>query len=79
MCADVSENMLETGRKLAKEERLEGSIEFKVADITGMACFGDGSFDSCKRIIAPMMLSFDFKGTPTIVLSVSISALGRLF
>lgn len=45
VCADLSEGMLAAGRTLAKEEGLEGSIGFKVADITDMACFEDASFD----------------------------------
>ncbi|MFX0101637.1 MAG: class I SAM-dependent methyltransferase [Candidatus Hodarchaeota archaeon] len=45
VCADVSEKMLEVGRKLAKDEVLEGSVEFKIVDITDMSCFDDSTFD----------------------------------
>jgi ubiquinone/menaquinone biosynthesis C-methylase UbiE len=45
VCADIAQRMLDVGLELARKEKLEKKIEFKLVDITNMECFKENTFD----------------------------------
>lgn len=45
ICTDIAEKMLEVGRKLAKEQKLDKLITFEYADIMNMSQYEDDFFD----------------------------------